>query len=370
MKRIKELDSIRGLAALVIVFYHLWFQNIGILGSAVDLFFVLSGYLITTIILASAFSERFLFSFYMRRGLRIWPIYYLTLLAMVLIYPYLPPCGNLSDLPYYLTFTQEIVHYRPLMEPSFPSAFRHTWSLAIEEQFYLIWPPLVWWLGRKRLPLASMLLVVVALSARTLNFSAFLLITHCDGLALGGLLAGVLAVHQASAAGPGKYRLEMGILGVVSTVATIAVIALPWCLNSRWPSLVPDALVRALKPLCLNLMFFALVGNIVNHTGSSRLRWLRNRTLVYLGSISYGIYLYHHCIFEIFAYYARFYEWNDSVVVDLGKVALSIALAALSWRFVEQPILGFKDRFGYQEATREVLEIGGGIDDIRGVPAG
>ncbi len=255
MKRVKELDSIRGLAALVIVFYHLWFQNIGILGSAVDLFFVLSGYLITTIILANSFSERFLFSFYMRRGLRIWPIYYVTLLGMVLIYAYLPPCGNLSDLPYYLTFTQEIAHYRPSMEPSFPSAFRHTWSLAIEEQFYLFWPPLVWWFGRKRLPVASMLLVVVALSARALNFSAFLLITHCDGLALGGLLASILAVHEGSAASGRKYRCEMGILGVVSTIATTAVITLPGLLNSRWPSLVPNAFVRVLKPLCLNLMF-------------------------------------------------------------------------------------------------------------------
>jgi peptidoglycan/LPS O-acetylase OafA/YrhL len=340
------------------------------LGSAVDLFFVLSGYLITTIILANAFNDRFLFSFYMRRGLRIWPIYYLTLLAMVLIYAYLPPCGNLSDLPYYLTFTQEIVHYRPSMEPSFPSAFRHTWSLAIEEQFYLIWPPLVWWLGSKRLAVSSILLVGIALAARALDFSAFLLITHCDGLALGGLLAGILAVREGSAEMPEKYRFEMAILGVVSTVATIALIALPGYLNSRWPGLVPHGFTRVLKPLSLNLMFLALVGNIVIHADGSRLRWLRDRRLVYLGSISYGIYLYHHFIFEIFAYYARYYGWNNSLVVDFGKVALSIALAALSWRFVEQPILALKDRFGYREASRGVLEIGGGIDEFRGVHAG
>jgi peptidoglycan/LPS O-acetylase OafA/YrhL len=369
MKRIKELDSIRGLAALVIVFYHLWFQKIGILGSAVDLFFVLSGYLITTIILTNSFSERFLFNFYMRRGLRIWPIYYLTLLAMVLFFAYLPPCGNLSDLPYFLTFTQEIVHYRPSMEPSFPSAFRHTWSLAIEEQFYLIWPPLVWWFGIKRLPVTSALLIVVALSARALDFSAFLLITHCDGLALGGLLAGIQAAHAGSAE-PGVHRPALRIVGFVSTVAMIAVVAFPGCLNSRWPGLVPDALIRTFKPLCLNLMFFALVGNIANHAGSTCLRWLRDPRLVYLGSISYGIYLYHHFIFELFAYYTRFYGWKDHVAVDVGKLTLSIAVAALSWRFVERPILSFKDRFGYREASGSVLEIGRGVDGIRGVQAG
>ena len=112
------------------------------------------------------------------------------------------------------------------------------------------------------------------------------------------------------------------------------------------------------------------MANIVSYAGLSCLGWLRDRRLVYLGSISYGIYLYHHFIFEVFAYYARFYGWNDSVVVDVGKVALSIALAALSWRFVEQPVLGLKDRFGYREATSAVPKIGSGIDDIRGVQVG
>ena len=85
MQRVKELDSIRGLAALTIVIYHLWFPAVGVFGLAVDLFFVLSGYLITTIILDNALTEGFLFSFYVRRSLRIWPVYYLTLAAVVLM---------------------------------------------------------------------------------------------------------------------------------------------------------------------------------------------------------------------------------------------------------------------------------------------
>ena len=85
MQRVKELDSIRGLAALAIVIYHLWFPAVAAFGLAVDLFFVLSGYLITTIILDNALTEGFLLSFYARRSLRIWPVYYLTLSAVVLI---------------------------------------------------------------------------------------------------------------------------------------------------------------------------------------------------------------------------------------------------------------------------------------------
>ena len=370
MKRIKELDSIRGLAALVIVFYHLWFQNISILGSAVDLFFVLSGYLITTIILANSINERFLFSFYMRRGLRIWPIYYLTLLAMVLIFPFLPAGGSLSDLPYYLTFTQEIPRYRPLTEASFPSAFRHTWSLAIEEQFYLIWPPLIWWLGRKRLPIASISLVVLAVVARALNLSAFILITHCDGLALGGLLAAIVTAHQGSARGSQTLRLSMTVLGLVSTFCCLVVIVVPRLLNAQWPDIVPELLVRIFRPLCQNLLFLAVVGAIVAYAGNPRLKWLRDRRLVYLGSISYGIYLYHHFIFEIFAYYSRFYGWPDSLTADLGKVALSLGAAALSWKFIEQPILALKDRFRYRDATSAAIKVGGAVEDIRGVQAG
>jgi peptidoglycan/LPS O-acetylase OafA/YrhL len=370
MKRIEELDSIRGLAAVVIVFFHLWFQNLSILGAAVDLFFVLSGYLITTIILANSINERFLFSFYMRRGLRIWPIYYLTLLAMILIFPFLPAGSSLSDLPYYLTFTQEIPRYRSFTEASFPSAFRHTWSLAIEEQFYLIWPPLIWWLGRKRLAIASISLVVLAGAARAMNLSAFILITHCDGLALGGLLAGIVTGRQGSAHGTRTFRLSMTVLGLVSTFCCVVVILAPRLLNERWPGLVPELMVRIFRPLCQNLLFLAVVGAIVAFAGDPRLKWLRDRRLVYLGSISYGIYLYHHFIFEIFAYYSRFYGWTDSLAADLGKVALSLGAAAFSWRFIEQPILALKDRFLYREATPAVIKVGGAVEDIRGIQAG
>lgn len=99
MQRVKELDSMRGLAAIAIVVYHLWFIKITVLGAAVNLFFVLSGYLITSILLNNPPSERFLLSFYARRGLRIWPIYYLALAALVILNPYLANPGPLDACP-------------------------------------------------------------------------------------------------------------------------------------------------------------------------------------------------------------------------------------------------------------------------------
>ncbi len=159
------------------------------LGQAINLFFVLSGYLITSIILNHELTERFLFAFYARRCLRIWPIYYLTLLLLVVINPLLPTRENLEDLPYYLTYTQEITHYWSGRDPSFPHAFRHTWTLAIEEQFYLLWPALLFLAGRRRIPVVALILVAVAVVARAFDFNLFILLTQCDGLALGGLLA-------------------------------------------------------------------------------------------------------------------------------------------------------------------------------------
>ena len=105
MKRIPELDGLRGIAAVAIVLYHLWFLDIVMMGTAVNLFFVLSGYLITAIILRNGHSEGFLKNFYMRRGLRIWPIYYLTLFLLVAARAWLPQPGSLAGLPYYLTYT-------------------------------------------------------------------------------------------------------------------------------------------------------------------------------------------------------------------------------------------------------------------------
>jgi len=370
MQRVKELDSIRGLAAMTIVFFHLGFERYSILGSAVDLFFVLSGYLITMIILNNVLSDHFLFTFYIRRGLRIWPIYYLVLLALVLVYPFLPTRETLGDLAYYLTFTQELSRIRPTSMPTFPSAFRHTWSLAIEEQFYLVWPPLLWWCGRRHLPKIAILLVALAVVARSLDLSGFILITHCDGLALGGLLAALLGNQDRPAGSDPRIRFRMGALGVGAAACLGAVILLPALPGASWPRMISAVMVNGLKPVLLNLIFLALVGMIVLDSGDPRLRWLRDRRLVYLGSISYGIYLYHHFIFEIFKVYERYYGWTSSLLLDFVKLGVSITVAALSWKYLEQPVLSLKGRFGYQAAAPPLLELRPKVEDRHGVQVG
>ena len=110
--------------------------------TAVDLFFVISGYLITTILLRGRSTPGALANFYARRSLRIWPIYYLALAAFLVANALIGHPYPTDGLPYYLTYTQNVPRYWGGVVPPFCKAFAHCWSLSVEEQFYLIWPAL------------------------------------------------------------------------------------------------------------------------------------------------------------------------------------------------------------------------------------
>ena len=344
MQRVKELDSIRGLASLAIVVYHLWLSNIGLLGAAVDLFFVLSGFLITSILLTHVMSHRFLVSFYARRALRIWPIYYLSLMILVLLNPFASGPGSLDGLPYFATFTQNITYYWSDSTPAFIPAFRHTWSVAIEEQFYVFWPALLWVVGRRGITLATMCLIAVAVTTRILQFNSWILITHCDGLALGALLA-----HWSVPAAQGESRREPRFLtlGLASGGFWVGGAVALRLAPPTWQAglLIP---VQSFRLLSLNLAFFAFVGLTTRFSGHPRIGILRHPWLVYLGKISYGLYLYHHIVFMLWDDYAARMGIVNHLGIDVAKIAVSVAIAAISWRFVEQPLMSLKDRFGYQ----------------------
>src|SRR5258705_5221962 len=111
MRRITELDAIRGLAAMSVMIYHLKPQAFALHGIRLDFFVMLSGYLLTSIILNKADSSGFLFTFSVRRWLRIWPIYFFALILMILVNPWLPKPFPMDGLPYYLTFTQNVTRY-------------------------------------------------------------------------------------------------------------------------------------------------------------------------------------------------------------------------------------------------------------------
>ena len=343
--------------------YHLWFPGVGAFGLAVDLFFVLSGYLITTIILDNAHTEGFLFSFYARRSLRIWPVYYLTLAAVVLINGFLPSPGNLGDLPFYLTYTQEAAQGWLGREPTFPLAFRHTWSLAIEEQFYIVWPVMIRIVGPPGCPRAG----------------------PGDGRrGRGGAGLGHEQLHPGHSLRRAGTRRAARVPDRRASLRRLAVFRRPGPIHGtlagrarRGPGLAgvhaadqcalagaaPAGTAESLKMLGGNLVLLAIVGGIVLHSGRPGLGWLRNPWLVYLGTISYGIYLYHHIIFRLWDDFAVHMDGPRAWPWTCSSLAVSLALAMLSWHLVERPILALKGWFGYQPAAPTALRRGPSPDE-------
>jgi peptidoglycan/LPS O-acetylase OafA/YrhL len=333
MKRIEELDAVRGLAAVGVVMFHAY-PSIFFLGwSCVDLFFVLSGFLITTIIIGNLSKEGFLIAFYTRRALRIWPLYYLTL-AAVLILNGLSKVGYGTDGLYqHLVFAQNIQGYWLGKVPSFPYAFGPSWSVAIEEQFYLVWPLLLLVTGARSIPVLAGLALVATVTARIKGLPIGILLGRADGLAFGCLLAFLAStpVHFS------KLKRALAPLGLMS-FAYICVLAYVW-----WRD--PEPRWRPATFLAFGIFYFSVVGLIISHSGHAWLRILRWKWLGYLSLISYSLYLFHIPIFTYLPVIARVLHLPFPTVVVWIAV---FAIPAFSYRFIERPILELKDRVSYQ----------------------
>jgi peptidoglycan/LPS O-acetylase OafA/YrhL len=350
--RVPELDAVRGLAAVAIVVYHSNQARFAWGWAAVDLFFVLSGFLITSIVLRSGGTRGFLPRFYARRALRIWPIYYLVVLAVVAFRGALPRPTDLRGLPLDLTFTQNLPLYWADHARRLSPYLGHTWTLAIEEQFYLIWPALVLAVGRRRIVPLSAALVALAVILRARGYPVSLLGARCDGLALGGLLAALLG-------GTGRGASPALRRGFAATAAVSAVVlvALAASVGISAPNGAPPR--PALTVLAFNALWFGLLGLVAAGSGHPRLRFLRSRRLRALGTISYGLYLYHLIIMALSADIARRSGLRfPPILREVPTLALCFGAAALSWRYIERPILGLKDCFAYAPEPTPTAQIG------------
>ena len=128
----------------------------------------------------------------MCRGLRIWPIYYLSLFMLLAAGPFLPCPPRWEGLPTYLTYTQNIQHYWSGTVVEYSWYFKHTWTLALEEQFYLIWPALILVCGRRRVVPLSLTVLAVSVLSLASGADWWTLLGRSGGFALGGLLAAIL----------------------------------------------------------------------------------------------------------------------------------------------------------------------------------
>lgn len=281
----------------------------------VDLFFTLSAYLITELLLRERRSRGAIDirAFYLRRILRIWPLYYFALLILVPAMSILP--GERMPWRHFLAFAFLGGNWACAAWGYPPSSFALLWSVSVEEQFYLTWPWLVR-LGELHLRriaygmLAIATLTRIVLVIRGVHHPGIWCNTlaRLDPIAGGALLAcflnGTVPQHSAR-----SRSLWIG-LGAVSLIGAGAVVG-----NEGWPVLVTYPLVAA-----------ASVAVIFGTLGS------RVRSGAYLGKISYGLYVFHAAVIRIMG----------SPILALP---LTIAIAALSYRYLESPFLRLKGRF-------------------------
>jgi peptidoglycan/LPS O-acetylase OafA/YrhL len=339
MRRIPELDALRGIAAVVIILFH-WRFHVPFLKTAVDLFFVLSGYLITAILLETAHAPHALRTFYARRALRILPIYYLWFLFFLAINPFFPRPHPVDGLPYFLTYTQFIGRYWGGSDPPFSRGFGHTWTLAIEEQFYLFWPLVVRAAGRRGLLILGLPLLALPTALRFAGLDPHLLLTRCDGLVLGALLAALLADRERLERHRSAFGIALGVVGLAATVPLARLASGP-----TW-----ERLMTSLWLGRVGVAYACVVGLIVVYAGRPALRPLRSRRLGEIGQMSYGLYLYHPLVFLLVGMAHDALGFHHPVRLDLVKLAVAFGVAWLSWRHVERPILALKGHLGYGPA--------------------
>ncbi len=340
---IPELQGLRGIAVLAVVFYHSHPRLAGTpLYSAslwgwagVNLFFVLSGFLITTILLDSRDKPRYFRNFYARRALRIWPVYLLVLAVCYLNAPWfigLPVGQAFRTGPWwaYLLLIQNLFHI------SLPPPITPTWSLAIEEQYYLLWAPLVRFLRR------PWILVLILCGALVVSpwfrlhrlpwITATHTLTHLDGIAMGSLLAiGLYTVRITR----GMW-LALGVTAIVLGFTAAATIA-------GGTAYLDSALSVGFGGSVLAAIASTGFRNPVNSM-------LRRGPLPYYGKISYGMYMTHIMVFVYFGWFdlrMDAYGLIGNLAVVAFRLAAATVAATILWYGFESRILKLKHYFSF-----------------------
>lgn len=326
----REIDGLRAVAVVPVILFHAGVQAFGGGFVGVDVFFVISGYLITTIIAADLRDGRFsLAQFYERRARRILPaLFFVIACCLPLAFRWMAPDELTSfgwSIAAVVLFVSNILFWRE--SGYFASAAElkpllHTWSLAVEEQFYLVFPLLLLLLWRKRAWLVPALIGIIVISlaasewgwryAPTANF--YLAFSRAWEL-LAGACCGLWLLHR-------KTQPSHNLASAAGLAMILAAV-FAFDRQTPFPSL------HALLPVLGTVLVVLFAGE-----GTWVRRLLGLRSFVAIGLISYSAYLWHQPLFA----FARIRAVGDPAPqLMLGLAALSILLAWLSWRFVERP---------------------------------
>jgi peptidoglycan/LPS O-acetylase OafA/YrhL len=340
-RRVPQLDAVRGVAILVVMAHNIslkypvlgseWWTKDGWMG--VDLFFALSGFLITGVLLDAKGKAKYFENFYARRILRIWPLYYALLIFMfvgmrlVSRTEYAKVLETSSPWWSFPLFLQNFLLPNSIFAAG-PLAV--TWSLAIEEQFYLVWAPVVRFCTAQTLWILAICEMCVSPGLRyflTMRNMDLYTNVFCrlDALMAGAILA--LLVKREGFV-PGRWLTRAWILLAVGGALAVGIEAL----HARWMVFTFTSLASA------GFIFVAMY---------SPQRWLQavmaNRFLRYSGIISYGLYLLHKIPFGA----VQMLGWDRRAWVPAPFILVtSYAMAMLSWNLLEKPFLRLKRYFG------------------------
>ena len=350
MKYRAEIDGLRALAVVPVIFFHAGFDLFsgGFVG--VDVFFVISGYLITTILIADVKSNTFsIVRFYQRRARRILPALITVCLATIpFSYIYLDPVSFtdfgkslisvsafVSNVYFALSggYFAEYVAAKPLL---------HTWSLSVEEQFYIVFPLIVLMCSRFRVlnltAIISLLSLLSIISAILLvevypRIAFFGLPTRAWELGVGALLASLNRNDYASNTWFGNI---IGLVGIATLVASYALLSAD--------NLMPG--IAAIPPV------FGTALLIIAPSTSITAKLLSNKILVSIGLISYSLYLWHQPVFSFG------HKVSDSFIATLGLIVVALLFSVISWKYIETPFRNrnlIKDKYILPMAVSSLL---------------
>ena len=355
------LTSFRAIAFLAVYLYHAKLLEVGYLG--VQAFFVLSGFLLTPILVdmkQSMSTRQYFAKFYGRRALRIFPLYYLYLGISALYCLRLMmqaqfermSASYFSGFPWALTYTYNFF-FAAHPEQTTP-LLSHFWSLAVEEQFYLIWPLILLATPKRRLKMVLLAFIAMGPVLRMIvsalwgtkslpgihgqvDLAVYLLpFSHLDAFALGGFFA----LFRTSISRKATWQLLLAILalGLGSEYLSHGQIR-NWTGLGYMP-LMLDSGKSIWGYSALNLVFGCVLVQI--REGKFLRLLFENRVLRYLGEISYGLYVFHFAVLGYYTVYHPEYSGNKRVVVAL---LVTILLSAISYELMEKRFIRMKDRF-------------------------
>ena len=367
---IAELDGLRGIAILLVMLHHFWptsgllatYSSVGHLGwIGVDLFFVISGFFITGILLDTIEDRGYYRNFYARRSLRIFPLYYLFLIAIFVI-PWLLPGGRHFEqviraqsgpAAWYFAY---LGNFREAIVGKEPAYFlAPLWSLSIEEHFYLAFPFIVQKLSRERLkqllwslifiaPVIRLVMMFVAPSNERIQYLA----TPCrvDVIAMGCLLALTLRQRTSTPNCDKVGRIALAMIAVCAAAFLLGGL-------DRTKSFCRVAGYSLVDVTFALIVLWAILGR-----GRTSVRWLRSRPLIGIGKMCYGTYLLQRPAEVVYLKIAHYVHLpaDGSAMALAGKMVFAVAIAALSWHLFERQCLRLKKYFNSARHPSDMSE--------------